>query len=118
MEPHVRADIATSWRRCQLIGVAANGEDVPYNPEFDRPSRLLRAAAPVIDRLAEQLTDSPATIVLADSEAQIIDCRAGTRKLIQALDRAFVAPGFRYAEASPRPDQPFPFPSSSDALRP
>ena len=34
MEPHGRADIATSWRRCQLIGVAANGEDVPYNPEF------------------------------------------------------------------------------------
>jgi transcriptional regulator of acetoin/glycerol metabolism len=98
MEPHVRADIATSWRRCQLIGVAASGEDVPYNPEFDRPSRLLRAAAPVIDRLAEQLADSPASIILADSEAQIIDRRAGARKLIQALDRAFVAPGFRYAE--------------------
>jgi transcriptional regulator of acetoin/glycerol metabolism len=58
----------------------------------------LRAAAPVTDRLAEQLADSPASIILADSEAQIIDRRAGARKLIQALDRAFVAPGFRYAE--------------------
>lgn len=98
VDPRVRADIATSWRRCQLIGVAAAGEDVPYNPEFDRPGRLLRAATPVIDRLAEQLMDSPATIMLADSEAQIIDRRAGGRELMQALDRAFVAPGFRYAE--------------------
>jgi hypothetical protein len=68
-DPPVRADIATSWRRCQLVGVAANGEDVPYNPEFDWPSRLLRAAAPLIGRLAEPLTDSPGTIILADSEA-------------------------------------------------
>ena len=96
-DPPVRADIATSWRRCQLVGVAANGEDVPYNPEFDRPSRLLRAAAPVIGRLAEQLTDSPGTIILADSEAQILR-RAGGRELTAALDRAFVAPGFYYAE--------------------
>lgn len=97
-DPHVRADIATSWRRCQMIGVAASGEDVPYEPEFDRPSRLLRAAEPVIDRLAEQLTESPATIMLADSEAQIIDRRAGSRELMNALDKAYVAPGFRYAE--------------------
>ena len=41
IDPHVRAGIATSWRRCQLVGVAANGEDAPYNPDFDRPSRLL-----------------------------------------------------------------------------
>jgi sigma-54 dependent transcriptional regulator, acetoin dehydrogenase operon transcriptional activator AcoR len=95
--PRVRPDIATSWRRCQLSGVAINGEDVPYNPELEGSSRLLRAAAPVIDRLAEQLTDCPATIILANSEAQILR-RAGGRELIQVLDRALVAPGFRYAE--------------------
>jgi len=94
----VRADIASSWRRCQLIGVAASSDDVPYNPEFDRPSRLLRAAAPVIDRLAEQLMGGPATIILADSEAQILDRRAGGRELSKALDKAMVAPGFCYAE--------------------
>lgn len=98
VDPRVRADIATSWRRCHLIGVKATSDDVPYEGEFDRPSRLLRAAAPVIDRLADQLTDSPATIMLADAEAQIVDRRAGGRELVRALDKAYVAPGFRYAE--------------------
>lgn len=79
--PRVRPDIATSWRRCQLSGVAINGEDVPYNPELEGSSRLLRAAAPVIDRLAVLLTDCPATIILANSEAQILR-RAGGRELI------------------------------------
>lgn len=94
----VRTDIATSWRRCHLTGVEATGEAVPYNPEFDRPDRLVRAATSVIDRLAEQLTDCPGTIMLADAEAQIVDRRAGEQKLLRALDKAFVAPGFHYAE--------------------
>ncbi len=97
-DPRIRADILTSWRRCQLMGVGASSEEVPYDPEFDRPSRLWRAAAPVMDRLAEQVMDGPATIMLADSEGQILDRRAGGRELMKALDKAFVAPGFRYAE--------------------
>ncbi|MFI5801073.1 sigma-54-dependent Fis family transcriptional regulator [Streptomyces sp. NPDC051677] len=95
---HVRADIVSSWRRSHLVGVAPSGVEVPYNPEFDRPSRLIRAAAPVLDRLAEQLLGGPAAIILADSEAQILGRRAGGRELFNALDRAQVAPGFRYAE--------------------
>lgn len=93
-----RDEIVSSWRRCKLVGVAHAGEDVPYQPDFERPNRLLRAAGPVIDRLAEQLLGSPISILLADSEAQIIDRRPGGPKLAQALDRAMVAPGFHYAE--------------------
>lgn len=93
-----RDDILTSWRRCQMVGMAPTSEDVPYRPEFERPNRLLRAAGPVIDRLAEQVGSGPASILLADSDAQIIDRRAGIRALEEALDRAMVAPGFHYAE--------------------
>ena len=71
-----------------------SGEDVPYQAEFERPNRLLRAADPVIGRLADQIDDGPATILLADSDAQIIDRRAGRRELANALDRLLVAPGF------------------------
>ena len=93
-----RDEIVSSWRRCKLVGVAHAGEDVPYQPNFERPDRLLRAAGPVIDRLAAQLLGSPVSILLADSDAQIIDRRPGSPKLAQALDRAMVAPGFHYAE--------------------
>lgn len=94
----VRQEIISSWRRCQVVGVAAHSEDVPYRPEFERPNRLLRAAGPVIDRLAEQMEGGPVSILLADSDAQIIDRRAGGRELARALDRASVCPGFLYAE--------------------
>ncbi|MFC4945063.1 sigma-54-dependent Fis family transcriptional regulator [Pseudonocardia sp. GCM10023141] len=93
-----RREIVSSWRRCQLVGMAPTSEDVPYRPEFERPNRLLRAAGPVIDRLAEQMEDEPVSILLADSDAQIIDRRAGARELAKALDRASVSPGFLYAE--------------------
>ncbi|WP_344018374.1 sigma-54-dependent Fis family transcriptional regulator [Pseudonocardia kongjuensis] len=94
----VRDEIVSSWRRCRLVGVTTSGEDVPYQAEFERPNRLLRAADPVIGRLADQIDDGPATILLADSDAQIIDRRAGRRELANALDRLLVAPGFTYAE--------------------
>ena len=96
--PPFRDEIITSWRRCRMVGMTPTSEDVPYRPEFERPNRLLRAAGPVIDRLAEQMGGGPASILLADSEAQIIDRRPGARALGEALDRAMVAPGFHYAE--------------------
>jgi transcriptional regulator of acetoin/glycerol metabolism len=97
-EHSFRTEIVSSWQRCKLIGVTPTGEQVPYRPERERPNRLLRAAGPVIDRLAEQTEDGPLSILLADSEAQIIDRRAGGRALVKALDGALVAPGFHYAE--------------------
>ena len=93
-----RQEIISSWRRCKLVGVLPTGEDVPYRPEFERPNRLLRAAGPAIDRLAELLEGGPVSILLADAEAQIVDRRAGGRELAQALDKALVSPGFFYAE--------------------
>ncbi|GAA4858596.1 sigma-54-dependent Fis family transcriptional regulator [Pseudonocardia benzenivorans] len=98
LDPDFRTEILSSWRRCQLVGVVPTGEEAPYRPEFERPVRLLRAAGPVIDRLAEQLEDSPVSIVLADTDAQIIDRRAGGRSLVRVLDRARIAPGFVFAE--------------------
>ncbi|MBV6756124.1 sigma-54-dependent Fis family transcriptional regulator [Rhodococcus opacus] len=93
-----RSEIVTSWRRSQLSGVVSGAEDLPFNPNLNRTSRLVTAATPVIDRLAAHLDGGGATIVLADSNAQIIDRRAGGSTLARALDRAMVAPGFSYAE--------------------
>ncbi|MCL2586499.1 MAG: sigma 54-interacting transcriptional regulator [Streptosporangiales bacterium] len=93
-----RQEIMSSWQRCQLVGVRPGGEEVPYQAEFERPGRLLRAAGPVIAWLAEQLEDGPISILLADSDAQIIERHAGGRELENALDKALVSPGFLYAE--------------------
>lgn len=94
----VRRAVLSSWRRCRALGVAPSGKDVPHNPEFDGRSRLVRAAEPVLDDLAEQLEGYPATIVLAGADALILQRRAGGPDLMRSLDRAMIAPGFSYAE--------------------
>ncbi len=93
-----RKEIMSSWQRCKQVGIAPTGEDLPYRPEPERPNQLLRAAGPVLDRLTDQLEGGPVSVLLADSQAQIIDRRAGGRELAKALDKALVSPGFLYAE--------------------
>lgn len=94
----IRAEIRDSWRRCQMTGITPGTDDIPYVKDLPEDSRLRRAADPVLASLADQLADSPATILLADSAARIVDRRAGARDLRGRLDRANVAPGFAYAE--------------------
>lgn len=94
----IRPEIELSWRRCRAIGLGADEQTLPYSGEPASDTRLQRAAAPIIDRLAEQLQHAPVTILLADRSAQIVDRRAGARELMIRLDRASVAPGFLFAE--------------------
>lgn len=94
----IRPEIEKSWQRCQLMGLEIGQQELPFAPDLEPDSRLRRAADPVIARLAEQLVDAPATILLANRHAQIVDRRAGSSGFLDRLDRAQVAPGFGYAE--------------------
>lgn len=93
-----RPEIEQSWRRCEAIGLTPRPASLPFLYDERSDTRLIRAAAPVLDRLADQLRTSPTTILLADREATIVDRRAGRRELMSKLDRLHVAPGFCFAE--------------------
>ncbi|WP_148228465.1 sigma 54-interacting transcriptional regulator [Rhodococcus jostii] len=94
----LRPEIEQSWRRCRAIGAAADGSRLRFVDDTRTDSKLVRAARPVVDRLAEQLADVPVTILLADQDATIVDRRTGVRSLLGRLDRAQVAPGFMFSE--------------------
>ncbi|WP_083541908.1 sigma-54-dependent Fis family transcriptional regulator [Kribbia dieselivorans] len=94
----IRSEIQDSWRRCQMTGITPGTDDIPFTQDVPEASRLRRAADPILANLAGKLTDSPATILLADSAARIVDRRAGAPELRGRLDAASVAPGFMYAE--------------------
>lgn len=94
----VRPEISSSWRRCLSWAVPPEGIDPPYRPELDRESRLLRAAAPVLDIMSERLDEIGISFILTDADARILDRRVSYRRLLHALDSRKAAPGFVFAE--------------------
>ncbi|MDI3314814.1 MAG: helix-turn-helix domain-containing protein [Mycobacterium sp.] len=94
----VRDEILTSWRRSRMLGADPDRFALPYRPEFDAQSPLLRAAIPVVDRLATLLADTNTAIILSDPLGRIVARRVGQGALMRHLDRVCAAEGFVYAE--------------------
>jgi len=93
----VRGEIATSWTRSLRMGVEPDGIEVPYDTDVPTPRRLLDAAVPIVERLVVQLSDTTATVLLANADAHIVR-RWASRSFLPTLDRYHVAPGFTFAE--------------------
>jgi hypothetical protein len=100
--PEVRPEMLASWRRSWLSGLSPETDlaDVPFNLEFDRESRLVRAARPVLDHLAETLSDTTTSIILTDAGARILDRWVGAESLHAMFDRVSAAPGALYDETT------------------
>ncbi|MFF3493120.1 sigma-54-dependent Fis family transcriptional regulator [Streptomyces sp. NPDC002795] len=90
--------IRNSWQRSKYLGVGTDEVVVPYQPDYDRESRLVRAAAPVLDRLEQALAGSDASVIVTDRKGWVRDRRVGEKRLSSHLDRVHLAPGFNYAE--------------------
>jgi sigma-54 dependent transcriptional regulator, acetoin dehydrogenase operon transcriptional activator AcoR len=95
----LRAEIALAWHRAQLSGLdpGMNVREVPI-ADVDRRSRLITAAAPVLEAMVEELADTRFSVLLADRSATIVDRRVGSRGLNRDLDRALAIPGGPYVE--------------------
>ena len=90
----VRPEIELAWRRAQMFGLDP-GMEVRGSvlSDIDRRSRLVVAAEPVLDRMAQDLVDTRFSVLLADSASIIVDRRYGqpivhpaTRRLEGVLD--------------------------------
>ncbi|MDV6286619.1 sigma-54-dependent Fis family transcriptional regulator [Rhodococcus jostii] len=95
-----RVDIAEAWQRASMSGLhpSSRVDGLSY-AEVDRRSRLLVAAGPVLDTLAERLDGTRYCVILADREARIVERRFGQRVLAPAMDAISAAPGTQYTEA-------------------
>ncbi|MFF0228319.1 SpoIIE family protein phosphatase [Streptomyces sp. NPDC004629] len=94
----VRKPILSSWRRCHLQGVAANGFEAPYDSDLDFGGKLAYAAGPVLDHLESVLSGMPVTVFLTDERARIMERRGGEPCLNRYLERLQVAPCFGIPE--------------------
>ncbi|MFW0794520.1 helix-turn-helix domain-containing protein [Gordonia sp. CPCC 205515] len=98
-EADLRPEIALGWRRSLMSGLDP-GMEVKESTifEVDRHSRLIRAADPVLTRMADELNDTRFSVLLADHGARIVDRRRSNRVLDRHLDRVKAVPGAQYVE--------------------
>ena len=94
-----RPVIERSWHRSAACRVPiSENVSLPFSDDFDDDSRLIRAARPVLDRLATSLSDTKHSILLADRDGRIIQRWVGMKTLGSRLDNASIAPGFGFTE--------------------
>jgi transcriptional regulator of acetoin/glycerol metabolism len=94
----VRSTIAASWWRSRGWQVAADHVRLPYVKDPNLETPLARSAAPVLDRLLEELGDQAVSVILTDPSGMVLDRRTADGRLEHRLDQVQLAPGFSYAE--------------------
>ncbi|MCB5178368.1 SpoIIE family protein phosphatase [Streptomyces antimicrobicus] len=98
VEEGVRGAILHSWERCRLLGLSPDQSELPWTDEYDPDSRLVRAATPVLDRLANRFAGSRMNICLADANGTVLERRFGEPSLARSLPPIQTVPGFVFAE--------------------
>ncbi|MEU3774601.1 SpoIIE family protein phosphatase [Streptomyces sp. NPDC032472] len=98
VETGVRSDILDSWERCRLLGLSPDQTELPYSSDFDPDSRLVHAAAPVLDRLQSRFSGSQMNVCLADGNGTVLQRRFGDPALARSLPPIQSVPGFVFAE--------------------
>src|SRR6266516_4619892 len=68
------------------------------DPDWLPPGRLVRAAQPVFDRLADQIAGTQAWAFLADRECRLVRYVAGDPALVPLLEARGAFPGARFGE--------------------
>lgn len=94
----VRSDVGESWARSIACGVDPFDLELPYDPNYELDSRLLRAALPALARFEDQLEGENVSFLVCDRDGRVIYRWAGTEHLLSRLDNNLAAPGYIYGE--------------------
>jgi transcriptional regulator of acetoin/glycerol metabolism len=82
-----RGVIADSWRRARLSGLSPSSTvDALKADEYDTSSRLLRAADPVLNKMAAALDGWDYCVMLADRDARIVATRWGSPRMRRTFE--------------------------------
>ncbi len=99
VEPdQVREAILASWWRSREFHVPADRIDLPYTSEQNLDTPLIRGAAPVLERLGDQLEGQPISLILTDPSGIVVSQRTGDTDLHRHLEHVELVPGYSYGE--------------------
>ncbi|HKS45777.1 MAG TPA: helix-turn-helix domain-containing protein [Amycolatopsis sp.] len=94
----VRDAILASWWRSREFRVPADRISLPYAGETNLDTPLIRCAAPVLERLGDQLAGQPISLILTDQTGVVLSQRTGDTDLHRHLERVQLVPGYSYDE--------------------
>lgn len=94
----VRPEILRSWQRSKRSGARFDLPALPYTLDEAPDTPLTIATDPVISRLAEQLSDMCAGVLLSDRSSRIVRRWAPDFRFLQRLDQTASAVGFSGSE--------------------
>ena len=69
----VRPEIAASWHRSIASNLNPDRFDVPYEPDVADQGQLYAAAQPVVRRLADDLSSSSMSLLVADKQGHVVE---------------------------------------------
>lgn len=90
--------VLDSWRRSQVLRVHPDRVELPYVREPNMDSRLARAAAPVLQRVTDDLAAQAVSVVLTSTDGVVVERTAPEVSILKALDRVSLVPGYSLAE--------------------
>jgi signal transduction histidine kinase len=94
----VSEQVLASWRRCLRLGIDPDRAPALYKEEVDVESRLVQAAAPVLDQLGSRLGGLQVGVLLCDEKARLLTSRAASPELRDLLDELPALPGRGFDE--------------------
>jgi sigma-54 dependent transcriptional regulator, acetoin dehydrogenase operon transcriptional activator AcoR len=97
-EDILRPSVLDSWRRSQALRVQTDRVELPYVREPDRGSRLARAAAPVLQRVTDDLAAQAVGVLLTSADGVVLERAAPEVSVLNAWDTTSIAPGYCMTE--------------------
>jgi sigma-54 dependent transcriptional regulator, acetoin dehydrogenase operon transcriptional activator AcoR len=94
----VRAEIATSWARSSRFHVRHDRSEVPQIPVEQLDDRLVDTIGPILDRLAERLSDTNVGLLLSDASARILRRWSGGSRVQRFFDGVQTQRGSQLSE--------------------
>lgn len=97
-EDILQPSVLNSWRRSQALRLDPDRVELPYVREPNMGSRLARAAAPVLQRVTDDLAAQAVSIVLTSTDGVVVERTAAEVSILKALDTVSLVPGYSLAE--------------------
>ncbi|ANW62255.1 siderophore-interacting protein [Mycolicibacterium murale] len=94
----VAPDVLNSWRRSRDLQVHPDRVELPYLRDPDTDTPLTHAAAPVLRRIADDLSSQAVSVVLTSADGLVLDRIAADPRIARTLDEVRLARGYSYAE--------------------